>query len=407
MSKLEELIKKLCPNGVEYKELSTLVDYIQPTKYIVRNTKYNDEYDIPVLTPGQTFILGYTNEKEGIYNADKENPIILFDDFTTAFRWINFKFKVKSSAVKILIPKNNNINFRYVFYTMQTIKFDNIQHNRQWISKYSTLKIPVPPIEIQKEIVRILDNFTELEAKLEAELEAELEARKKQYDYYLEKILGNTRTYEITVGEACDTVTDYVAAGSFADIARNVKYLDVPSYAQLVRTVDIKNNFRKSDYIYVDEKAFNYLWRVNLDKESIILPNIGVNCGEVYYVEPEKLIYRNNVLGPNAILLRSSNNNNKYLSYLFKTINFQKQLRKIISPAGQTKFNKTELKRLKIRIPSKEEQDKCVKKIEILDKLCNDISQGLPAEIEARRKQYEYYRDKLLNFKELKVENEE
>ena len=69
MSKLEKLIKKLCPNGVEYKELNTLVDYIQPTKYIVKSTKYNDEYDIPVLTPGQTFILGYTNEKEGIYNA--------------------------------------------------------------------------------------------------------------------------------------------------------------------------------------------------------------------------------------------------------------------------------------------------------------------------------------------------
>ena len=76
MSKLEKLIKKLCPNGVEYKELNTLVDYIQPTKYIVKSTKYNDEYDIPVLTPGQTFILGYTNEKEGIYNADKENPIL-------------------------------------------------------------------------------------------------------------------------------------------------------------------------------------------------------------------------------------------------------------------------------------------------------------------------------------------
>ena len=136
MSKLEKLIKKLCPNGVEYKELNTLVDYIQPTKYIVKSTKYNDEYDIPVLTPGQTFILGYTNEKEGIYNADKENPIILFDDFTTAFRWINFKFKVKSSAVKILIPKNNNINFRYIFYTMQTIKFDNTQHNGQWISNF-------------------------------------------------------------------------------------------------------------------------------------------------------------------------------------------------------------------------------------------------------------------------------
>ena len=186
MHNIKEVVKKLCPNGVEYKELNNLVDYIQPTKYIVKNTKYSDDYDIPVLTPGQTFILGYTNENEGIYNANKNNPIILFDDFTTAFRWIDFKFKVKSSAVKILIPKSDNINFRYVFYAMQTIKFDNTQHNRQWISKYSLLKIPVPPIEVQNEIVRILDNFTELET----ELEKELEARKKQYEYYRNALLN-------------------------------------------------------------------------------------------------------------------------------------------------------------------------------------------------------------------------
>ena len=133
------------------------------------------------------------------------------------------------------------------------------------------------------------------------------------------------------------------------------------------------------------------------------MPNIGVNCGEVYYLSPEMLKYEKNVLGPNAILVRSNTNNIKYLSYLFKTRCFQKQLRKIISPAGQTKFNKTELKKLILHLPSKEIQENIVEKLDKLDEICNNIYKGLPAEIEARQKQYEYYRDKLLTFKELKV----
>lgn len=81
-----------------------------------------------------------------------------------------------------------------------------------------------------------------------------------------------------------DTVTDYVAAGSFADIRNNVTYLNEPAYAQLVRTVDLKKKFTNDDSVYVDENAFKYLWRVNLDEECIVLPNIGANIGEVYFV---------------------------------------------------------------------------------------------------------------------------
>ena len=108
------------------------------------------------------------------------------------------------------------------------------------------------------------------------------------------------------MGEVFETVTDYVAAGSFADIAANVKYLENPDFAQLVRTMDLKNNFTSSNEVYVDKKAFEYLYRVDLNQECIILPNIG-NCGEVYLVKPENLPYSHNVLGPNAILVRSKN----------------------------------------------------------------------------------------------------
>lgn len=187
MSKLKELIDKLCPDGVEYTKLDNILDYEQPTPYIVKSTEYNDSYNTPVLTAGQTFILGYTNEQNGIYKADKNSPIIIFDDFTTSFHWVDFDFKVKSSAIKILKPKLTfKGSFKYVLYTMECINFEAVNHTRHWISKYSQFEIPLPPIEVQEEIVRILDNFT----KCTAELQAELQAREEQYEYYRNKLLS-------------------------------------------------------------------------------------------------------------------------------------------------------------------------------------------------------------------------
>ena len=411
MSKLEQLIEELCPDGVEQVQLNTVIDYEQPTKYIVGDTNYNNEFDIPVLTAGQSFILGYTDEIDGIYVADKENATIIFDDFTTSFHWVDFNFKIKSSAMKMLrvkTEKNSDVLLRYVYHCMKNMKYEPVDHSRQWIAKYSIFSIPLPPLEIQREIVRILDTFTELTA----ELTAELTDRKKQYEYYIENLLNSSGDITMeTVGDIFSTVTDYVAAGSFASIAENVSYKNDPDFAQLVRTMDIKSAFTKGNNVYVDKTAFDFLWRVNLDKESIIMPNIGVNCGEVYYVKPEQLPYENNVLGPNAILLRSDRYNNKYLYYLLTTHLFQKALKVIISPGGQTKFNKTGLKNLKLPIPyadnlekSLAEQERIVGLLDRFDTLCNDISKGLPAEIESRQQQYEYYRDKLLTFKNINAE---
>lgn len=153
------------------------------------------------------------------------------------------------------------------------------------------------------------------------------------------------------------TVTDYVAAGSFADIKDNVTYLNETGYAQLVRTVDLKKKFANGDAVYVDENAFKYLWRVNLNEECIVLPNIGANIGEVYYIEPSDLPFANNVLGPNAILLKTDEDN----YFIFTSLNtdlFQNQLFENVGSSGQPKFNKTELKSIKLLITSIEEQKK-------------------------------------------------
>lgn len=182
---LSSLISQLCPEGVEYLKLDDLLDYEQPTKYIVKSTEYSDEYETPVLTAGQSFILGYTDEEDGHYMASEENPVIIFDDFTTGSHWVDFEFKVKSSAMKMLTPKRDDVNFKYIYYAMSNIFFEPGTHARHWISIYSQFKVPVPPIEIQNEIVTVLDNFT----NLSNELSQELTYRKKQYEYYRNELL--------------------------------------------------------------------------------------------------------------------------------------------------------------------------------------------------------------------------
>ncbi len=188
--RLQILLQTLVPKGVEFRKLGEVLEYDQPNKYCVTSKEFDKSYPTPVLTAGKTFILGYTNEKDNIYQASKSSPVIIFDDFTTATQWVDFPFKVKSSAMKILLPKNPTINIRFIFFYMQTIPYNiSGEHTRQWISRYSQITIPIPPLEIQQEIVKILDQFLALTTDLLAGIPAEIKARKKQYEYYREKLL--------------------------------------------------------------------------------------------------------------------------------------------------------------------------------------------------------------------------
>jgi hypothetical protein len=136
-------------------ELGEVLSYEQPTKYIVSSVDYDDSYSTPVLTAGKTFILGHTDEKTGIFQ--EKLPVIIFDDFTTATKLVDFPFKVKSSAIKILHANDNKTNIKFLFYVMQKITFSVNEHKRYWISQYSKIKIPLPPIEVQNDIVQKIE----------------------------------------------------------------------------------------------------------------------------------------------------------------------------------------------------------------------------------------------------------
>lgn len=185
--------------------LEELLDYIQPTSYIVDSTEYNNAYKTPVLTAGKSFVLGYTNEKHNIFS---DLPVIIFDDFTTATQFVNFKFKVKSSAMKILIPKSYLVNLKYVYYYMQTIRHNSDTHKRYWISSYSKLSIKLAPLPEQSAIItKVEELFSELDSGI-----ANLNNAKNKLEIFRQAVLKkafegeltSTKDIEwVTLGEVC------------------------------------------------------------------------------------------------------------------------------------------------------------------------------------------------------------
>lgn len=146
----------------EQRELGNIFKYEQPQAYIVKNTKYNESFKIPVLTAGQSFILGYTDENFGVKNASSESPIIIFDDFTTASHFVDFSFKIKSSAMKLLTLNNPNDNVQCAYQILQNLSYTPITHSRHWISTFSKFKVLIP--ESHKEQNQIGALFSNLES---------------------------------------------------------------------------------------------------------------------------------------------------------------------------------------------------------------------------------------------------
>ena len=147
------------PSGWVVTNFETLLSYEQPTNYIVKDTNYNSEYETPVLTAGKSFILGYTNEKENIFS---ELPVIIFDDFTTESKFVDFPFKVKSSAMKILHINTDLVLPKFAFYLMQATQIDHDNHQRYWISTYSQEEIALPPLKEQERILSALKQYFKL-----------------------------------------------------------------------------------------------------------------------------------------------------------------------------------------------------------------------------------------------------
>lgn len=365
MSRLADLIAELCPDGVEYKPLGELLVYQQPTPFLVSSKDYDPSYPTPVLTAGATFLLGYSSETHGVYAASTDDPVIIFDDFTTASKWVDFPFKLKSSAAKILTAADPSVaDIRFLYFLMQTIKYQVGSHARHWIAVYSKMPVCCPPLEVQREIVRILDQFT----TLEAELEAELEARRTQYEHYRNHLLS----YDSLAARG---PVRWCALGDVVRICngRDYKTLsagDVPVYGSGGVMTYV------SDYLSVGP--------------TVLIPRKG-SLDNIYFVEGQfwtvdTIFYTEigDALHP------------KFFFHYMKQI----KLSRMNEAAGVPSMTQRKLSSIRIPIPSHEEQRRIADLLDRFDALVNDISSGLPAEIAARRAQYEHYRDRLLSFPE-------
>lgn len=243
----------------EYK-LEELLSYEQPGAYIVESTDYNDAYDTPVLTAGKSFILGYTKETEGVFDR---LPVIIFDDFTTASQFVNFKFKVKSSAMKILNINNELVIPKYIFYRMQVINIDHSTHKRYWIQQYSKIKIKVPPKAEQERIVsRIEELFSSLDNAVET-----LNKTKKQLEVYRQAVLKEAFKYnESTEIVELQSIVDDIRIGPFGTMLHKSDYIDggVPVInPQHIKSQEIHPSTRVSISERKADELSSYKLRIN------------------------------------------------------------------------------------------------------------------------------------------------
>ena len=324
----------------------------------------------------QDYVDGYTHDGEFILVAEdgandlKNYPV----NYVNGRIWVNNHAHVLQA--KNLIANNKFLGYAIHKADIQTLLVggSRAKLNAEVLMNINLL---IPNLAEQTKIGELFGNFDNLINLYGRKCESLKKIKKAMlYKMFPQngestpqiRFKGFTESWQWCKVEDCmKTITDYVAAGSFADIAANVEYKNSPDYAQLVRTVDLKHKFNNKDFVYVNKKAFDYLWRVNLNSECIILPNIG-NIGEVYYVEPSLLPYKNNVLGPNAIYLKTLLDA-KFIYSLFQAADFQNKLLTSSTSSGRSKFNKTELKEIPIIVPNLAEQQKIGEYFANLDRL--------------------------------------
>lgn len=388
MTKLEELIEKLCPDGVEYKEIGSIAVLgaggdVPKARFSAEKTV---EFNIPIYSNGieEKAIYGYTD----IPKVDE--PSITISARGT-IGWCALRKEPFYPIVRLIyVTPNNEILIDFLKYVIDTIKFKVPktgipQLTIPMVSKY---KIPVPPLEVQREIVRILDNFT----FLTTELAAELAARQKQYEYYRDLLLTfkpnestilNERTNELELSGAIH----WMKLGDTC----------VLKAGKAISATEISQNVN-DDYIYPcygGNGLRGYVKNYNQDGEHPIVGRQGALCGNVCYACNKFYATEHAVVvSPSALY------NEKFLYYL---LDFAR-LEQYKTAGAQPGLSVARLEKVVLPVPPLEVQQRIVDILDRFDTLCNDISSGLPAEIEARQKQYEYYRDKLLTFKELKKE---
>ena len=397
MSKLEELIQELCPNGVEHKMLQEVCRF--QNGFSFKSTLFKDEGEpilrITNIKEGKLsddsyvyFDLEDYNENLNAYKVKKGDVVVAMSGATTGKIGYNYSNKeyYLNQRVGLFVPNENVLLKRFLYHwlTMQTKEIYNISSGSGTQPNLSSIKmmkmvIPVPPLEVQCEIVRILDKFT----LLTAELTAELTARRKQYEYYFIKILNENSYKKIKLGD----IGQVKMCKRILKVQTNNKY-GIPFYKI--------GTFGKEADTFIDNETFEeYKSKYSYPRKGDVLISCSGTIGRTVIFDGKPAYFQDS----NIVWLEhdSSKVLNDYLFYYYKTTPW-------VIPTGGTiaRLYNDNILKTEISIPTIEKQKEIVSKLKYFDKLCNDITSGLPAEIELNNKRYEYYRDKLLTFKEKK-----
>ncbi len=384
MNKIEKLIKEKCPNEVKKYVIKDICN-ITRGRVISKMELKENEGDYPVYS-SQTLNNGVFG-KIDTYDFDGEYVQWTTDGANAgSIFYRNGKFSVTNVCGLLKVKDNyfNAINTKYLSYalTLEAKKYvDYATSNPKLMSNVvEKIKVLLPPIEIQEEIVKILDKFGELQA----ELEAELEARKNQYEFWRGKLLKKD-----------DNLVQLGSIGKISMCKRIMKnetndVSGIPFYKI--------GSFGGKPTAYISEKLWNdYKNKYSYPKKGEVLISAAGTIGKAVIFDGEPSYFQDS----NIVWISNDENRalNKYLYYVYQTQPWN------ISTGGTiARLYNDNISKALINLPSLEEQRKIVDILDKFDKLVNDISEGLPAEIEARRKQYEYYRNKLLSFEEVPSE---
>ena len=413
MSKLDELLRELCPDGVEYKKLGEIATVLRgasprPIKKYITNDSDGVNWikigDVPV---GSKYIT-QSEEKITKEGAEKSRyvrkgdfilsnsmsfgrPYILAIDGCIHDGWLsisNFKdvflsdylyYLLSSSAIQQEMKKRASFGG-----AVQNLNADIVK----------ALVLPVPPIEVQSEIVRMLDSYTESVVELQRQLTAELTARKMQYSYYRDNLLSfNMPVSKKKIGE----ITRVFSA---ARVHKNEWTQEgVPFYrsSDVISKFNGVENSRGKAYISFDLYKRLSAKSGKIMKDDILITG-GGTIGIPYVVPSDEPIY---VKDADLLCIQKSKEfNSRFLYHYFLSTEFRKYLENITHNATIAHYTISQIENTPVPLPPLDVQNRIVNVLDNFEKICSDLNIGLPAEIEARQKQYEYYRDKLLTFAE-------
>ena len=393
MSKLEDLIAKLCPNGVEYKALSEVSDMKRGTTVTKKSVNPGD---IPVISGGRE--PAYYCD---ISNRNGETITVAGSGAGAGFvqYWDKPIFVCDAFSVKGIDDLTSTKFLYYVLLSKQeaiyaTKKGGGVPHVH--ISSIKDFEIPVPPLDVQAEIVRILDTFTELTTKLTENLTAELTARKKQYEFYRDDLLKFDNESDELIQKLCPNGVDKIKLNEICKIYDGTH--STPQYKESgVKFVSVENiNDLYSTTKYISEEDFDK-YKIKPQIGDVFMTRIG-SIGICNVVDrDEKLAYYVSLalLRPNTAII-----NSRYLKYAIESIHGRKELRKrTLVNAVPIKINKDDIGKVQLPVPPLEVQREIVRILDTFTELTENLTAELTAELTARSKQYEYYRDQLLNFK--------